>query len=600
MASKLFYWMVFTQGPDQKWSNAQFAQLSQFIRQNKDWPALGKMISLAEKSMPDMPPADVVAWYNDYPPETAKGMDQYMQAMLATGQSEKARVTMAEWWANKPLGREEQQSIFRKYFSYLERSAHEKRVDNLLFKKQFTNARAIAAILGAGWPELVEARIALAENKPGIEAFLRKVPANLQENAGLMYERLHWRRENDLDLEAIEILHRQPPADQIQNLDDWWKERHIMIRRLLEEKNYQSAYLLAKDHEQSEGVPFAEAEFMKGWLALRFLNQPATALQSFELLHSKVVTSMSKSRAAYWAGRASKSLGNEENANRWFSLAAQNRTLYYGQLAAAELSMGVALPATPPPTITDADKTRYEANDLVQAARILNAAGMRSQTSQFIQAFVKSDKTSMGYMYGAVMASEMGRYHDAVRIAKDATNEGLFLTAQSYPLVVDRLRGINTEWALVHAIIRQESMFDYDAQSPAGALGLMQVMPATGAEVARKLGVGHSTAMLLNNPNHNIQLGSAYLDRLLQKFGGSYVMTIAGYNAGPGRVDTWVRQFGDPRIGSDLDQIDWIEMIPISETRNYVQRVLENVYVYRLRLKGKQPPPTYDIHIAMP
>lgn len=600
VAGKLFYWLAFTQGPAQNWTDGQFTRLSQFIRQNPSWPGMTKLKATAEKQMPSsLDPAFVIAWYDDYAPQTGKGMDQYMQAMLSTGQTEKAKKLISGWWAEKPLGRDEQQTLFRKYFSYLDRNAHEKRVDALLFASQYTNARAIAQILQNGYPELVEARIALAEEKPNVNALLQKVPPQLMNDAGLMYERLRWRRRNNLDTEAIEILRHQPPAAQIQNMDDWWKERHIIIRRLLEKKQYRAAYNLAKDHEQSEGVPFAEAEWMAGWLALRFLGQPASAHQSFQVLYEKVKTPVSKTRAAYWAGRAAEQLGQQDLAVQWFGIAAQNQTVYYGQLAAAELSLGNTLPASPPPTITTEDKALFDANELVQAARLLHAANMRSETSQFIQAFVAANKTPKAYMYGAQLAAELKHYHDAIRISKDATSEGLFLTAQSYPLITDRLKGIDTEWALVHSIIRQESMFDYTAQSPAGALGMMQVMPATGAEVARKLGVGHQTSWLLSNPNHNIRLGSAYLDQMLDRFGGSYVLTIASYNAGPGRVGGWLETFGDPRTGG-MDMIDWIEMIPVSETRNYVQRVLENVYVYRLRLKGKQPPPTHSIHIAMP
>lgn len=596
LASKLYYWMLFTR---EKERGYEYVHLAQFIRRNPEWPGIKGMRKMAEKNMSSaLTAAEISGWFADYPPQTARGMDRYLQALYSQGKKAEAKAILADWWATTPLGREDQKDIYRKYALFIDATAHKRRLDMLLFESQYTNARAIAAVLGPGYAELVEARIALAEEKPGVNALLAKVPRQLHDDPGLLFERLRWRRRNNMDVEAMEILHQTPAADKIANPEAWWQERHIIIRRLLERKSYESAYLLASKHRQSEGLSYAQAEWMAGWLSLRFLNNAPRALQHFEALYHKVDTPVSKARAAYWAGRAGKAMKAPAVADKWYKDAARFQTVFYGQLAGAELGIEEALPNAAPPVISAPETAAFNAREMIQAARIFHEAGMRNDASRFIQAFAQAEKTPKAYRFSAETAAALGHYHDAVKISKEATKEGMFLTAQSYPVITDQLRNISTEWALVHALIRQESMFDHAAQSPAGALGLMQLMPATAKEVAGKLGVVHSTSMLLQKPDYNIRLGSAYFNEVLERFNGSYPLAIAAYNAGPGRVDKWLATYGDPRRpGTDL--IDWIEMIPIYETRNYVQRVMEGVYVYRLRLRGVQKPPLQPIHIAL-
>jgi soluble lytic murein transglycosylase len=234
----------------------------------------------------------------------------------------------------------------------------------------------------------------------------------------------------------------------------------------------------------------------------------------------------------------------------------------------------------------------------VKTAKIFYAAGLQGEALRFLKAFLAADQTPKAYRFSAELAAELGRKSDALQIAKDATAKGMFLTAQSYPVMTERMSGSEPEWALVHAIIRQESMFDREARSPAGAMGLMQLMPRTAKDIARKSDISYRGDNALNDPGYNVQIGSRYLDSLLARYAGSYPLAIAAYNAGPGNVSEWLQEFGDPRTG-DIDLIDWIEMVPFSETRNYIQRVLEGVYVYRLRLMGKQAAPVYPIHVAM-
>lgn len=584
LASKIYFWMRFTKNDD----ITDYTVLTRFIRQNPDWPGIPGLKAKAERAMPEsLSNAEVLAWYTDFPPNSAKGVDRYAAALIGSGRTTEAKKFLADWWASTTLSRDDQRMIFRQYNAYLDRHAHFRRFDTMLLRGEYTNAKAVAEVLGPGYPELAEARIALAKDAGNVDTLIMRVPKNLQRDAGFLYERLKWRRKNDMDVAAMEILNNPPPVKEIQNPKEWWKERHIIIRRLLEKKMYKSAYLLASKHGHLDGFEYAEAEWLSGWLALRFLHKPTEAYQHFEAMYKSVSTPVSKARGAYWAGRAAADFKDQARATAWYKDAAQYQTVFYGQLAGQALGVDYGLPHAAPPTLTGADEQAFKSDELIQAAQIFRKAGQNRDATRFLKAFVERDESAKAYRFAAELAVAMGSLNDAVRISKDATSKGLFLTAQSYPIITDKLSGINLEWALVHAIIRQESMFDYDAQSPAGALGLMQLMPATAKETAKKIGIAHQNSWLTTNPNHNIRLGSAYLSRLIERFDGSYPMAIAGYNAGPGRIGGWVETFGDPRRGQ-IDLVDWIELIPIYETRNYVQRVMENLYVYRLRLRNIQ------------
>lgn len=595
LASKLYYWLVFTNQKDVP----NYTRLTQFIRNNPEWPSMSALRRKAEEQMPaSASAAQVIAWFNDYPPKTGAGIDRYVSALKASGQGVKARQILSDWWASNTLTRDSQRALYRKYKGDLTLDAHKRRFDNLLYKGRYENAQAIASVLGAGYPELANARIALAKKKKNVNGLINNVPKNLQNDPGLLYERLRWRRRNDLDMGAMEILHTMPPAEEIQNLSKWWTERHIIIRRLIEQKRWKSAYLLASQHQQTSGLPFAQGEWLAGWLALRFMDNPVAAYQHFDKLYRGVKSPISRARAAYWAGRASDTFQDKTVQKRWYQIAAQMQTVFYGQLAAAELGFAQSLPHAAPPKINAQEQHYFESRELVQAAALFARAGMHKEAGRFLNAFVSSEDNAKAYYFAANLAVETGLLKDAVRISKSATKKGMFLTAQSYPVITERLRGIDLEWALIHGIIRQESMFDTKANSPAGALGLMQLMPPTAREVAGKMGKPYSKAQLTLNPNYNIALGSYYLEELVNRFDGSYPLAIASYNAGPGRVGRWLDTLGDPRDG-DVDLLDWIEMIPVYETRNYVQRVLEATYVYRLRLRSVQPPPETPLHIAM-
>ena len=600
LASKIYHWLLLTNTDKSEWTNELFIKLSRFIQNNPEWPSVSKMKLRAEGVMPeDLSNSEVIAWYNDFPPTTPYGTGRYIDALIIDGKKEKVQEFIAGWWSNNSISRDGQRKFFKKYGNYLTVAAHFKRFDVLLHNRDYENALAIANVLGQGYPALAKARIALSKNRgSGLAKLIDKIPSYLQDDPGLLYERLKWRRKRNLDSGAIDILLNTPDDVVIHNRSAWWKERHIIIRRLLEKGEFDKAYDVANNHIQKDGFSYAQAQWLTGWLALRFMDKPEQAYERFTALYQKVKTPVSKARASYWAGVTAQNLDMQDLSKGWYEKAAEFQTVFYGQMAGAALSRGRELPKSSYTFLSETERDSYQKNELIQAYEIFDEAGATDKSEAFLYSFLYDEATPKAYKFAAEMVSAKGNYYGAVKIAKKAKIKGFLLTKQSYPTITKYLADMDTvEWALVHALIRQESMFDPKAKSHAGARGLMQLMPATAREVSKKIGVGYRRSWLTSKPKYNILVGGSYIGQLLDRYDGSYPLAIAAYNAGPSRVNTWLSMFGDPRTG-EVDPIDWIELIPIYETRNYVQRVMEGVYIYRLRLKRVQQKPTEKLHVA--
>lgn len=593
---KIYFWRRF----QDETHKGNFAGITRFVSQNPTWPAMPRIYQQMEKHMTGREnQGDLVRWFQEHPPLTPQGVDSYAKALLRTGKRDAFKAMINEWWATTLMERNDQKYIYRLYGDHITLQSHLRRYDKLLFNRQYTNARAIAQVLGKGYPALTEARIALAENKNGVDSLIDQVPGNLKHDPGLMYERLKWRRKKGMDSRAIEILNAPPPYEKIANPQDWWRERHIIIRRLLERQDYAKAYAVAAGHIQQDGFAFAQAQWLAGWLALTYMNKPAEAFDRFQQLDANVSTPVSLARAEYWAGRAAQALGQNDLAQIWYERAARYQTVFYGQKAARHVSVDTVLSHMSSPEITRDNRRRYEEDPLIKAAYLYHKAGFDDVASDFLWAFILQEGTAQAYMFAILSAADIDYYKDVVAIAKYATRKGLFITKQAYPTRVKDMRYAHkgVEWALIHALMRQESQFNARAQSPVGALGLMQLMPATAKLVARQQGVKHYTRWLVEKPEHNIKLGSSYLHDLLSKYRGDYVLAIAAYNAGPSRVNRWLKQFGDPRT-TQISHTDWIELMPIYETRNYVQRVMEGLHVYRVLLHDHQPDPSHFTTIS--
>lgn len=584
-------WLSYYKG-EQK--NVSYASIAAFINAHPDFPAMNRLREEAEKAMPSsITHQEAMAWFSKHPPQTTFGMRTYAAALRAAGQDGHAKQEINNWWRNASLTPNDQSKGFMAFASVLDRAAHVDRLRRLVHRQQYTNARAVAEALGGGYPALVEARIALKSGKGNINAAMNRVPAALQNDEGLLFDRLVYRRRADNNSGALEILARTPTSDEMFDPEGWGKERGIMVRRLFEEQKYAQAYKVAAGHKIKSGAGFAANEWMAGWLALEYLKKPWDAFEHFERLYHRVETPISKSRAAYWAGLSSERLGHPEVAKQWYEVGAKHSTTFYGQLSASKLGRPGAIQST-----SVSSGSPMKSGTLASAARWLKNNGHKAEAGMFLNKMIELAKTSQDYAAVADVADDIGMRNFAIRAAQESEKTlGVTMIGHAFPKIERYMNNVDVEWALVHALVRQESRYDPEAVSSAGARGLMQLMPATAKEVASKAGISHNTKWLTSKPAHNVELGTRYLRQLLNRYNGNYAMALAAYNAGPGRVDRWVKEIGDPR-SPDVDLINWIEMIPIYETRNYVQRVLESVYVYRRTLPQNKGTKTEEIHIA--
>jgi soluble lytic murein transglycosylase len=572
--AKMYEWVLY----QDDFTGLPFERITAFLKNNPHWPGQEKIQASAERNMPPTySAASRMAWFHTYPPVTGEGIAAMGDAYISSGRQKEFVPLLAKVWPKAEMSADLQKKLTTAYGSILSRDTHRRRIDELLFAQKYTLARTLAAQIGKGYPDLVEARISLAEMKPDVAFRLAKISSSLQTDPGLLYERLKWRRKKDQDAGAIEILDHAPEASLITNPEGWWKERNILARRMIEEKNFRAAYRLTSDHEMMDGSEYAEAEWLSGWLALRFLKNPQKAAEHFEGMYAKVKTAVSRSRGAYWAGRAAESMGRKDVAQKWFSQAASYTKTYYGQVAARHIGEKKLPPV--PVMASAADEAAIANSDLFQAIVLTHAASFDGMRGRLVGALLNNISRPGEYKALAQQLAKMNLKSEALRVAKKAAGENLFLGGEGYPSITPLFSGLNVDMALGHAVIRQESLFDPRVKSSAGAMGLMQLMPGTAKEVAQKRGWDHRNEWLTSQPKHNVLLGSAYLNDLLERFGGSYPLAIAAYNAGPRNVWNWIEDFGDPRKG-DVDWIDWIELIPIYETRNYVQRVMENYVVY--------------------
>ncbi|HKT16497.1 MAG TPA: lytic transglycosylase domain-containing protein [Stellaceae bacterium] len=566
-------------------SGASFGAITSFIEAHPDWPAQKVLLERAEEAIGTGTDSQVNAWFKLHPPRLPVARLRQAQIWMESGRKDEALALIRKAWIEGDFTAVEEKLMLQRYRGVLREEDNVRRLDRLLWDDQTKEAKRMLRHVSPDEAALGQARLALAEMSPGVEGLLARVPANLRSDPGLLYERLRWRRRNDLDNDAADIL-EHPPADLVRP-EAWAAERLILARRVLDDGQNERAYRLAATHEVSSGATFAELEFLAGWIALRVLDRPQIAYNHFVRLYDAVKLPISIARGAYWAARAAEAMKETSLAEAWYSSAAPEMTTYYGQLAAAHL--GAVGPATlfKEPTPTKAEVAAFERNELVQTVRDLAQIGDADDLAPFLRRLTAEQQTAAGFVQVARLAHAVDRPDMAVTAAKHASYAGVTLLDDGYPLA-KLPPGGNIETPLVLAMTRQESAFDRGAVSGAGALGMMQLMPATASKIAKSLHIKFSRKRLTHDVAYNITLGRAYLDSLIDNFSGSYVLAVASYNAGPSRVHQWMRDHGDPRR-SDVDMIDWIERIPLTETRNYVQRVLENLQIYRLRLDAHLP-----------
>lgn len=573
-------------------STPTFETLKHFLTHYPGWPQEDILTRKAEAQLTEETPLSVRRdWFGTNPPITAEAR---LLAAITAAQANEGTTLPAiirDTWRKGGFSHKTERLILENYASLLTSEDHAARVNGLLWRGQAAAVERMYPFVSKQHRLLAQARLALHHRKPGVDYAVARVPAELSSDPGLVYDRVRWRRQHGRTEAALDLIRDHYTATDIEAAiqDRWWRERHILVRTALGVKDYQTAYNLSAHHnfsaENNRGL-LAEAEFLAGWIALRFLDDPGSAQRHFVTMYEAVTYPISLARGAYWSARAAEALGDWAAAARWYHLAKRHPMTFYGQLAAAKLR------STPDIAATQAAITRHNAVDirfsgpLAQATELMEEAKEDATVRQYFAALVRELTTAEDYLAATRFATRIGRPDLSLWAAKRAGRDGIFLLAQSYPVIslpeeIGQLSEI--EPALIFAVTRQESAFDSGAISSAGARGLMQLMPGTARQVARKLDISYKPQWLIQDPAYNALLGSSLLSEHVAQFDGSYILALAAYNAGRHRVAEWRTRYGDP-LAADTDIIDWLELIPFGETRNYVQRVLESLPFYRLQL----------------
>jgi soluble lytic murein transglycosylase len=555
----------------------RFPDIADFIENNPDWPGQKALRRHAEEALIGESDTVAAGWLQRYPPIGAAGRLREADIMLNSGDVAGGTEVLRAIWIGAELGPLDEKSFLARYPDAIRPEDQAKRVDRLLWDGQFAAARRMLPLLSPDYRALTEARLALAAQSSNANALVAKVPARLRSDPGLVFEQLRLRRKKDMIDAAVQIL-LSHPGDAARP-GAWWTERQAVARQVLARGDAELAYRLVEQHGLINGTAFSDAQFLLGYIALRYMKNPSLAFDHFSRILTRVSTPYAKARAGYWGGRAAETQGKSELAAKWYAAGADHMATFYGQLAAHELGRDAPPPPLPEPVPDAGELARFNDNEVVRATRIFFELGDRDHAKAFLLHMADTAKTPTMFAMLATLAEANGRIDLGIAVAKRAIEAGTPLMIHGYP-VTTIPDGGNAEHSLLFAITRQESAFERDAVSRAGARGLMQLMPATANSVASKMQLPFSADRLTGDGTYNILLGGAYLEMLIQDFGGSYSLAIAAYNAGPSRVRHWLRDYGDPRGGS-IDMVDWIEMIPINETRNYVQRVLENLQIYR-------------------
>jgi soluble lytic murein transglycosylase len=495
-----------------------------------------------------------------------------------------AAAALSEIWRKSKLDAEDEATIIAEFGAVIPAEDHRFRMERMLYADRTSSAERVAALAGA--KELATGWAAVIRGDKDAAAKLDAVP-KAQRSAGYAFAKAQLLRKAGKREAAAALLISAPRTrTELVDPDKWWESRRVLARQLFDAGKTELAYKLSASHAGENAANQIDAEFHAGWYALRALRRADLAAYHFARIAELAEGPISRSRAYYWLGRAADA-GGTKDAKGYYEKAALNGTTFYGQLAAEKLGRHEINMDHPVPS--GADRTTFPQREAVRALKRLNEAGF-PQFSDALYLALADQLTSPGEL--ALLAAEAqarGNHYLALKVGKIAVQRGIDVGSLSHPIgAIPADADISGSGkALAYAIARQESEFNVGAVSPVGALGLLQLMPATAAELAKKIGVTYSQGRLTTNAAYNAELGAAFLGQQLDRFDGSYILTFIGYNAGPRRADQWVTRYGDPR-GKDLDTVvDWIERIPFTETRGYVQRVMENYQVYKMRLSGE-------------
>jgi soluble lytic murein transglycosylase len=562
-------------------TDSNFSRYAAFIADNPGWPSMGLMRRRAEGHLwHERSDAATVRGFVGDKPTSAKGRFALARILLAEGDRDGARRLVRQAWRSDELSDRSEADALELFGDLLTREDHRARMDKRIGAKDFSGAKRAARRLGDDELSIVKACAAGTTDKA--LDLLSSVAADARDDLGYTLCRIRWLVRHDRIEDATRLmLAAAPETMALQDTDEWWRERRSLARKLLDQSKFEAAYQVVRGAALPASEHYrADFHFMCGWIALRYRNDPTTAQAHFAHIDDGSVNPIVLSRANYWRARVAEVIGQKDAMRSGYEAAARYSTAYYGQLARTRLGLS-KVELRQPDRTDDAALT----DERVRAADMLYALGEREVVLYFV-ADLAEESTDVAALVG--LAELTGRRNDAramLQIGKPALARGLPLERYAFPTIgipTHSPIGPEIERSVIYSVARTESAFDQRDKSPANAVGLMQVTPEAGRDTAKRFGVSYDWDRMISDPVYNTQMGAAELSALLKEYTGSHIMTFAGYNAGRGRVRDWVKAYGDPR-DPNVDPIDWVERIPFSETRNYVQRVIENLQVYRVR-----------------
>ena len=573
------------------------AEIADAQRKLKGWPGLAALRTHSERALAreDAPDADIIAAFGTTRPETPEGAVALAQALVATGKTKEAQAIIRSYWHREALSPSMETRMLSAFPTLLSKEDHKRRMDMLLYRERVSQAERFADLGEA--QSLYKAWSAVIRKANNTPTLVKAVHPSWHGDPAYLFLRIEMANRADRYEEAAALLEKKPSGKEaLIDPGAWWVEERIASRGLAERSKYKGAYRIASRHAAEDPTDIVEAEFHAGWYALRGLKDAARAQKHFQRILATSNRPLSVSRAWYWLGRSAEA-GASGQAKDYFAKAAGFPGTYYGQLAAARLGRQAADVAYPQPS--PEERARFREREAVRAIARLDAAGHAWRGESLYRALAAELQNPGELALLAAQAEREVSHQLSLQIGKIAFNRGIDVAALAFPVGVipDEADIDGSGKALAYAIARQESAFNPAAVSPANARGLLQLLPGTAQGVAKRYGLAYSRERLTSDAAYNATLGAHYLGEQITDFGGSYILTFIAYNAGPRRVPQWIGRFGDPR-GKPIDEVvDWVEMIPFSETRNYVQRVMENYQVYKARL-GQKADIVHDLRIG--
>jgi soluble lytic murein transglycosylase len=575
---RLAVWLVLTKANN----SVEFDVYDRFLRSHTDWPKQKLLREKAEKAIHRKAVSDheIISFFSRDKPLTGWGELQFGQALYQQGKKESGIKMLRQGFITATLSSDQMRRLVKAYKNILTQQDFLQRASYLAWNNRYWDLRRMLKYLSYKQRALYYARFVLQACSAGADYSISQVDSTLQDDEGLLFDRFQWRIAKGKIVTAIQLKKDISTKNiALRYGNHWLKEQLKIARKKVYAKEYREAYDILQNHAANSPAVVADAEWLSGWLVLRYIDKPNAALKHFKKMNAVVTYPISKARAAYWMGKTYEVLNQSTKSKRWYTQASQYATTFYGQLAADKINRKVVLKDH---SVKGKRYAQFRQSELAQAVLMLKQIKYSSYARDLVLHLGGTSQTIENRTYAGHLAHEIGRYEYAVRFSKHSSYEHVNLLAYNYPEInLPNQRGniklLPKEY--IFSLIRQESEFATRVNSAAGAKGLMQIMPATARIISRQLNLPYSKNKLMNDPEYNLRLGSHLISSLTHQYDGSLMLALSAYNAGPGRVKTWLRTIGDPRT-SVIDSIDFIEHIPFTETRNYVQRVFENITVY--------------------